>query len=163
MKKEKNIWLNWLRESTSSFYFLFSFLIFNLFRYVSLSEARDRKLKLDFSIPPAKPSFLGTKVFKNYPIQKLVDYIDWNPFFHVWQLRGKYPNRNYPKLFDDADVGAEAKKVFEEGQLILNRIINENLIEAHGIIGFYPCNAVGMLYNHNNSQKKKNSHSFFLR
>jgi len=112
-------------------------------KFVSLKDARDKKLKLDFSIAPAKPSFLGTKVFNNYSLAKLVPYIDWNPFFHVWQLRGKYPNRNYPKLFEDETVGTEAKKVFEEGQVLLNKIINENLIEAHGIIGFYPCNSKG--------------------
>jgi len=58
-------------------------------------------------------------------------------------LRGKYPNRHYPKLFDDPDVGAEAKKVFEEGQTLLNQIITSKLIAAHGIIGFYPCNSKG--------------------
>ena len=44
-------------------------------------------------------------------------YIDWAPFFHVWELRGTYPNRGYPKIFDDATVGAEARKVFEDAQV----------------------------------------------
>jgi 5-methyltetrahydrofolate--homocysteine methyltransferase len=47
---------------------------------------------------------LGTKVFKAVPIEDVVKYIDWNPFFQVWQLRGRYPNRGYPKIFDDKTV-----------------------------------------------------------
>lgn len=53
----------------------------------------------------AKPTFIGEKVLKNYDISKLIPYIDWKPFFDVWQLRGKYPNRGYPKIFKDATVG----------------------------------------------------------
>ena len=61
-----------------------------------------------------KPSFLGTKVFKDIDLNTVVRHIDWNPFFQVWQLRGKYPNRGYPKIFNDETVGAEAKKLHEE-------------------------------------------------
>lgn len=52
-----------------------------------------------------KPTFLGTRVFEDYDLQKLLDYIDWKPFFDVWQLRGKYPNRGFPKIFNDKTVG----------------------------------------------------------
>lgn len=52
-----------------------------------------------------EPSFLGTRVFEDYDLQALVGYIDWKPFFDVWQLRGKYPNRSFPKIFDDKTVG----------------------------------------------------------
>ena len=52
-----------------------------------------------------KPSFLGTRVFDNYNIESLMRYIDWKPFFDVWQLRGKYPNRGYPKIFKDKTIG----------------------------------------------------------
>jgi cobalamin-dependent methionine synthase I len=52
-----------------------------------------------------RPSFLGTEVFDNYDIEKIIPYIDWKPFFDVWQLRGKYPNRGYPKIFNDKTVG----------------------------------------------------------
>lgn len=53
-----------------------------------------------------RPQFLGTRVFDAYDLRKLVDFIDWKPFFDVWQLRGKYPNRGYPKIFKDKTVGA---------------------------------------------------------
>jgi len=53
---------------------------------------------------PVKPAFLGTRVFRDIPIEDVLPYIDWNPFFQVWQLRGRYPNRGYPKIFNDATV-----------------------------------------------------------
>jgi len=52
-----------------------------------------------------RPSFLGVKVFPDYDLESLIPYIDWKPFFDVWQLRGKYPNRGYPKIFNDEIVG----------------------------------------------------------
>lgn len=54
---------------------------------------------------PVRPQFLGTRVFEQYDLHVLQDYIDWKPFFDVWQLRGKYPNRGYPKIFNDKTVG----------------------------------------------------------
>jgi 5-methyltetrahydrofolate--homocysteine methyltransferase len=64
-------------------------------------------LRIDWnSNPPVKkPTFLGEKVFNKYPLETLRKFIDWGPFFSVWQLRGKYPNRGYPKIFNDKDVG----------------------------------------------------------
>lgn len=53
---------------------------------------------------PSVPNMLGTKVIKSIPIEDVLPYIDWNPFFQVWQLRGRYPNRGYPKIFNDATV-----------------------------------------------------------
>lgn len=64
-------------------------------------------MQIDWKDPankPHVPKILGTKVFKEIPIESVVDYIDWNPFFQVWQLRGRYPNRGYPKIFNDATV-----------------------------------------------------------
>jgi hypothetical protein len=76
-------------------------------RYVSLAAARAGRLALDFKRQPApvRPSFLGTRVLRDVNIASLLPYIDWSPFFAVWQLRGKYPNRGYPKIFNDATVG----------------------------------------------------------
>ena len=54
---------------------------------------------------PVHPSFLGIRKFVAYDLELLIPYIDWRPFFHVWQLRGRYPNRSYPKIFEDKDVG----------------------------------------------------------
>eukprot|EP01120_Amphizonella_sp_Union-15-10_P005625 TRINITY_DN1687_c0_g1_i1.p1 TRINITY_DN1687_c0_g1~~TRINITY_DN1687_c0_g1_i1.p1 ORF type:complete len:427 (+),score=100.15 TRINITY_DN1687_c0_g1_i1:191-1282(+) len=109
-------------------------------KYLSLNRARQKKLDIDWVVsPPARaPKFLGVKVFKDYPLEKLVPMIDWNPFFQVWQLRGKYPNRNYPKIFNDPTVGEEARKVFMEAQAMLQNIIDQKLLRANGIIGLFP-------------------------
>jgi len=110
--------------------------------FVSLAKARSRRLQTDWSsVNIVKPSFLGNKVYKNYDLKLLVPFIDWDPFFSTWQIRGKYPNRNYPKIFNDPTVGEEAKKLFDSAQEMLNKIIDEKLIEARAVIGFYPCNS----------------------
>lgn len=108
-------------------------------RFLSLEEARANKFQLDLdgSVAPA-PSFTGTKVFEAYPLKELVDYIDWTPFFHTWELRG-----SYPKIFNDKNVGVEAKKLFDDAQEMLQKVINENLLQANGVIGFWPANSVG--------------------
>ncbi|KAI5103529.1 methionine synthase [Silurus meridionalis] len=81
-------------------------------RYMSLEQARKKCLHIDWlsQPPPDQPQFLGTCVFDAYNLRKLVDFIDWKPFFDVWQLRGKYPNRGYPKIFNDKTV--DMKKIF---------------------------------------------------
>lgn len=60
---------------------------------------------LCLSLSVVVPKFVGTKVYKDYDLNRLLPYIDWKPFFDVWQLRGKYPNRGYPKIFNDKTVG----------------------------------------------------------
>jgi cobalamin-dependent methionine synthase I len=75
---------------------------------------------VDWSDPanqPVTPQLLGNKVVIGFPIEEVLEYIDWNPFFQVWQLRGRYPNRGYPKIFEDKTVGPEAKKLFDEAQV----------------------------------------------
>jgi 5-methyltetrahydrofolate--homocysteine methyltransferase len=72
-----------------------------------------------------------------------VPYIDWAPFFHVWELRGTYPNRGYPRIFDDATVGAEARKVFDDAQAMLKEIIDGKWLTARGVVGIYPAESRG--------------------
>jgi 5-methyltetrahydrofolate--homocysteine methyltransferase len=80
-----------------------------------LLKARSKKLKCNWKETNiTKPSFTGAKVFNNFDLSKVVNYIDWDPFFMTWQLRGKYPNRTYPKIFNDKTVGEEAKKLFDQ-------------------------------------------------
>jgi 5-methyltetrahydrofolate--homocysteine methyltransferase len=106
-------------------------------RYVTLEEARGSKFQIDLTQVAPKPAFTGTKVFSAYPLADLVPYIDWTPFFHTWELRG-----SYPKIFDDKFVGVEAKKLFDDAQVLLNKIVKENLLQANGVIGFWPANTV---------------------
>ena len=117
-------------------------------KYVTLEKAREKSFKIDWTQMkaqgklPTKPTFLGTKVYE-YPLEDLLPYIDWNPFFAVWQLRGKYPNRNWPNIVKDATVGAEAQRVYDEAQVMLKEIIANKSLRAKGIVGFYPANSVG--------------------
>eukprot|EP00794_Sanderia_malayensis_P019825 gene19825-21765_t len=113
-------------------------------RYISLQKAREKSFKINWTdFEPVCPTFLGMQVFNDYDIRKLLSYIDWKPFFDVWQLRGKYPNRGYPKIFNDRIVGEEAKRVFNDAQNMLNKVINEKLFCAVGQIGFFPANSSG--------------------
>lgn len=110
--------------------------------FISLAKARSKKLKTDWSsVKITKPSFLGNRVYKNYDLKSLVPFIDWDPFFQTWQIRGKYPNRSYPKIFKDKTIGEEAKKLFDEATAMLNNIIDNKLVEARAVIGFYPANS----------------------
>ena len=77
------------------------------------------------------------KVFERYPLEELAKYIDWTPFFLTWELAGKYPN-----ILDDKVVGEEATKLFRDAKEMLRRFIDENLIQANGVIGFWPANQV---------------------
>jgi 5-methyltetrahydrofolate--homocysteine methyltransferase len=105
--------------------------------YVILEEARKNKVNINWNnFKPARPSFLGTKVFKNYPLAEIVSYIDWTPFFQTWELAGRYP-----EILTDEIVGTEAKKLFTDAQNLLNRIVKERLLKAHAVIGFFPANA----------------------
>ncbi|PNJ43435.1 MTR isoform 3, partial [Pongo abelii] len=113
-------------------------------RYLPLSQARKSGFQMDWlSEPyPVKPTFIGTQVFEDYDLQKLVDYIDWKPFFDVWQLRGKYPNRGFPKIFNDKTVGGEAKKVYDDAQNMLNTLISQKKLQARGVVGFWPAQSI---------------------
>ncbi|CAF0738701.1 unnamed protein product [Brachionus calyciflorus] len=111
-------------------------------KYVSLSEARKNKLKIDWSdYKPVEPQFIGSKTLIDYDINTLIEYIDWKPFFDVWQLRGKYPNRGYPKIFNDATVGAEAKKIFDDANRLLKQLIQKKSLKANAVFSFHKCNS----------------------
>nr|XP_045007356.1 methionine synthase isoform X2 [Jaculus jaculus] len=113
-------------------------------KYLTLNQARKNGFHINWlSEPrPVKPMFIGTQVFEDYDLQKLVDYIDWKPFFDVWQLRGKYPNRGFPKIFNDKAVGEEARKVYDDAQSMLNILISQKKLQARGVVGFWPAQSV---------------------
>merc|ERR1712127_277251 len=116
-------------------------------KYLTIAQARNTAAKcaVDFKSPehtPVTPKFTGVKALIDVSIADVIDYIDWNPFFQAWQLRGRYPNRGYPKIFNDETVGAEAKKLFEEAQRMLKSIKDNKSIRLRGIVGIYPASAV---------------------
>ena len=106
---------------------------------VSIETARSRRVPIEWRAEdiPA-PAFIGVRVLENFPLAKLREFIDWSPFFHTWGLKGVYP-----RIFADEKQGAQARQIFEEANVLLDRIIEENLIEARGVYGFFPANAVG--------------------
>lgn len=108
-------------------------------QWLTLEQARKNKVQIDWSShTPTTPSFIGTKVFDDYPLAELVDYIDWTPFFHSWELKG-----SYPKIFDDPQKGEEAKKLFADAKSMLQQIVEEKWLQAKAVIGLFPANAVG--------------------
>jgi len=113
-------------------------------KYFDLAKARSKMMKIDFAAEkPCKPKLVGKKVYKDFPIQDVVHAIDWTPFFQVWQLRGKFPNRDYPKIFNDAKVGSEAQKLFDEAQVMLKEFITSKELKMHAVVGIYRANSVG--------------------
>ncbi len=106
---------------------------------ISLDEARENKFKTNWNNHAViKPSFLGVKSFTDYSLQKLVDYIDWTPFFHTWELSARYP-----AIFEDETIGESAKSLFADAQKMLKQIISDNWLRANAVIGFFPANSVG--------------------
>jgi len=104
-----------------------------------IDKARTNKKSINWAdYTPEKPTFLGLKTFDDYDLARLVKRIDWTPFFSAWELAGRYP-----RILDDEVVGVEATKLFADGQAMLKQIIDEKWLEARGVIGFFPANAVG--------------------
>ncbi|THD79859.1 MAG: methionine synthase [Phenylobacterium sp.] len=105
----------------------------------SLAEARDKAFTPDWTTyDPPKPSFLGTRAIGPYDLSELARHIDWTPFFASWELVGRYP-----AILEDDVVGAAARDLFRDAQAMLARIVQEGLVEAKGVVGFWPANADG--------------------
>ena len=103
-----------------------------------LPLARERRTRLEWSaISVARPSSLGQRVFDRFPLGEIVPYIDWSPFFHVWELRGRFP-----QILDDAAVGPRARELFADAQKLLDRIVGEQLLHARAVYAFYAANSV---------------------
>ena len=106
---------------------------------LSLEAARERKLKINWDGGvSAKPTFLGTRVFNDYPLGELVESIDWTPFFRTWELKG-----NYPEILDlEGEAGDSARSVYADAQEMLTKIVHEKWLTARGVIGFWPAASV---------------------
>jgi 5-methyltetrahydrofolate--homocysteine methyltransferase len=105
---------------------------------VSLAAARANKTPLDWSAyAPPQPKFTGRRAFRNYDLAELAACIDWGPFFQTWDLAGRYP-----QILDDAVVGDAARRVHEDGQRMLKRLIDGRWLSANGVMGLWPANTV---------------------
>nr|WP_306252957.1 methionine synthase [Parvularcula sp. IMCC14364] len=121
-----------------------------------LATARANATPIDWSAyQPPKPSFTGTRNFRDYELETLVDYIDWTPFFASWDLHGRYP-----AILEDKVVGEAATSLFRDAQEMLSRIVEEKWFTAHGVVGFWPAQSVGddiHLYEDENCERKISS------
>ena len=105
--------------------------------YVSIEEARENKFKIDWENEEIfTPNNLGITVIENQDLRELLPFIDWSPFFRSWDLHGKYPN-----ILEDEVVGVQAKELFKDAQVILNRILDEKLLTAKAIFGIFKANS----------------------
>ena len=105
--------------------------------YVSLSEARKNKFKIDWKTQTISiPKYLATQVIESMDLNELLPYIDWSPFFRTWELHGKYP-----AILTDAIVGKTATNLFEDAQKMLQKIISEKLLKAKAVFGIFPANS----------------------
>eukprot|EP00441_Pelagodinium_beii_P006521 CAMPEP_0197703102 /NCGR_PEP_ID=MMETSP1338-20131121/125262_1 /TAXON_ID=43686 ORGANISM="Pelagodinium beii, Strain RCC1491" /NCGR_SAMPLE_ID=MMETSP1338 /ASSEMBLY_ACC=CAM_ASM_000754 /LENGTH=1480 /DNA_ID=CAMNT_0043286995 /DNA_START=99 /DNA_END=4541 /DNA_ORIENTATION=- len=112
-------------------------------KWKTLKQAQEKKGQIDFAKIPPKPKFIGNLCVKDVDIKEVMEYIDWTPFFQVYQLRGKYPNRDYPAIFKDERVGEEAKKLFAEAKEMLDWVVKDGLLKCSGVVGIWPANTVG--------------------
>jgi 5-methyltetrahydrofolate--homocysteine methyltransferase len=104
---------------------------------LTLAEARANRARPDFNLVAPAPKFLGTRVFDNYDLAELANYIDWGPFFQTWELAGPFP-----AILEDEKVGKAARDLYADAQKMLKKIINEKWLTARAVIGFWPANSV---------------------
>lgn len=103
-----------------------------------LGEARATGTRIDWcNYVPPKPEFIGVRSCLP-KLEDLIPFIDWSPFFHAWELRGRYP-----AIFDDPKMGKQARELFDDAQKLLDQIVMKNLLVARGVHAFWPANRVG--------------------
>jgi 5-methyltetrahydrofolate--homocysteine methyltransferase len=106
-------------------------------RQLNIEDARNNATEVDWSnFAPVKPTFLGTKVLNDFPLEEIAQFIDWSPFFQTWELVG-----SYPKILDDEIVGVHARDLFKDAQAMLKQLIDEKWLTAKAVFGFYPANS----------------------
>ncbi|MBL6668539.1 MAG: methionine synthase [Flavobacteriaceae bacterium] len=107
--------------------------------FLPYEQAQQNSLKIDWKKSDIyKPNLTGARSLLNFPLEELVPYIDWSPFFRSWDLHGKYP-----EILVDDIVGSQATSLFEDAQAMLDQIVNENWLEARARFGIFPANSVG--------------------
>ncbi|MEX2527022.1 MAG: methionine synthase [Gemmatimonadota bacterium] len=106
---------------------------------LTLEEARERAMPVPWEgYTPPKPTFQGIREFQRYPLDELVEFIDWTPFFQTWELKGKYPD-----ILSDPEVGEQATILYRDARALLDQILSEGLLEARAVVGLFPANRRG--------------------
>ena len=108
-------------------------------RWLNFEEAQNNKTDINWdNFEAIAPNQTDIQVFDDYDLEEIAKYIDWTPFFHSWELKG-----SYPKILDDPEKGAEAKKLFNDAQKMLKTIIDEKWLKARAVMGIFPANRTG--------------------
>jgi 5-methyltetrahydrofolate--homocysteine methyltransferase len=108
-------------------------------KLLTLEQARFRKLPIEWQATDLpKPAFTGVRTLDRFPLDQLVPFIDWSPFFHTWELKG-----HYPQILEDGRIGGRARELFNDAQKLLSEIVGQRLLTARGVYGFFPANSVG--------------------
>ena len=106
---------------------------------LSIAQARANRFMSDWAnVDIPMPTALGVRTIADQPLVELIPYIDWSPFFHTWELRGRYPT-----IFDEPTVGPRAKELYEDARRLLDEIIHKKQLKARGVYGFFPASSVG--------------------
>lgn len=106
-------------------------------QYLPFAQAQQNKVKVEWAAyTPPVPTFTGTKIFDSYDLAEIRPYIDWTPFFIAWEMHGKYP-----QILNDAKIGTEATKLFNDANALLDKLIAEKWLTAQGVIGFWEAKA----------------------
>ncbi|HEY5408337.1 MAG TPA: vitamin B12 dependent-methionine synthase activation domain-containing protein, partial [Ginsengibacter sp.] len=106
-------------------------------KLLPFNEAQKNKLQIDWNdFTPVKPPFTGTKVFADYDLNEIYNYIDWQPFFIAWEMHGKFP-----QILSDEIIGDAATKLYNEAQVFLKKVIDEKWLTAKGVLGFWEASA----------------------
>jgi 5-methyltetrahydrofolate--homocysteine methyltransferase len=109
---------------------------------LSLEESRKRALVTDWkTVDIPKPAFIGLKVIDELPLREIAEFIDWSPFFHAWEIRGRYP-----ALLDDPVSGPRCRELFDDAQALLEKLLSKNLIHGKAVYGFFPSSSGGPGY-----------------
>jgi len=112
-------------------------------KFMTFDEVCEKGFSIQGTESQPAPSSYGLTTLNGVPIEDVIPFIDWSPFFSTWEVRGRYPHRGYPKIFDDPKVGGHAQQLFDEAQALLTRILDENLFELRGVVGVFPCSREG--------------------
>ncbi|MGK7369758.1 MAG: methionine synthase, partial [Candidatus Halalkalibacterium sp. M3_1C_030] len=108
-------------------------------KYLPIEKARKNKTPIDWEKTSVlKPKDLGRQVFEDYPLSEIRNYIDWGPFFIAWEMKGKFPD-----VLEDDKYGEEARKLYEDANRLLDKIVKKKLLRARAVMGLFPANAVG--------------------
>jgi 5-methyltetrahydrofolate--homocysteine methyltransferase len=106
---------------------------------VPIEQARERRTPIEWKEEDiARPEFFGVRVLEDFSLATLREFIDWSPLFHAWGLKGIYP-----RILDDERQGSQARQIFKDANILLDRIIEQKLLTARGVYGFFPASAVG--------------------